>query len=289
MLRKCNIFNFLNLKFLNLKEVKPITAHLNGKRHNDESNQNGSPPIKQRRVQPVKIGEVDLANFETSSSQDNKSDAQPLDNTISVISSTGSTSSSSKNSQTKDDKNNKDENNDTSSDAKHKNEVTKELEAFINACRKAENNSDMKKIIKTKLIKYYDLVHPEYAQSKHLRKMLEDTALAILRDPKSVYTKLQEIISELKSRKSNGQFVPVATEQSQSESQNSEENGIEVQETGDEKKDNRLKKLNKALVKLKKAIEALEEEEVNLDEDEDSAYMKKVRFEKRAIEVSNVT
>ena len=271
--------------------VSEVTTQ-NGKRPNDLANESDCPPIKQRRIQPQKIGEVEkkVKVVETSSSQETVSDLVSKDSSTSVdtYKSTASDESPTK-------ENNKIEDvPSTSTDIKkekHKNEVTKELEAFINACRKSENNSDMKKIIKSKLMKYYDLVHPEYAQSKYLRKLFEDTALAILRDPKTVYSKLQDVINELKSRKNCGPVIVAEQPKVDVEKEPekiSEENGgsDEIQTTGDEKKDNQLRKLNKALTKLKKAIEDLEEAEVNLDEEEDSAYMKKVRYEKRAVEVS---
>ncbi|XP_070491679.1 daxx-like protein [Chironomus tepperi] len=264
----------------------------NGKRPKDLTNENDCPPIKQRRIQPQKIGEVEkkVKIVETSSSQETTSDLVTKDSSTSITTykSTESEESPKKESKIEDVPS-------TSADIKkekHKNEVTKELEAFINACRKSENNSDMKKIIKSKLMKYYDLVHPDYAQSKYLRKLFEDTALAILRDPKTVYSKLQDVINELKSRKNCGPVTVVEQPKVEVEKEpekKSEENGgtDEIQTTGDEKKDNQLRKLNKALTKLKKAIEDLEEAEVNLDEEEDSAYMKKVRYEKRAVEIYN--
>lgn len=268
--------------------VSQLTT-LNGKRQNDLVNENDCPPIKQRRIQPLKIGEVEKkTNVERSSSQETISDLASKDSASSI---TTFKSTASDESPTKENK--KNDVPSTSTDIKkekHKNEVTKELEAFINACRKSENNSDMKKIIKTKLMKYYDLVHPDYAQSKYLRKLLEDTALAILRDPKTVYSKLQDVINELKSRKNCGPVAVVQQPKVEVEPEKiSEENGgsEDIQTTGDEKKDNQLRKLNRALTKLKKAIEDLEEAEVNYDEEEDSAYMKKVRYEKRAVEIYN--
>ncbi|KAL7030035.1 hypothetical protein ACKWTF_006490 [Chironomus riparius] len=268
----------------------------NGKRPNDLPNESDCPPIKQRRIQPQKIGEVEkkVKIVETSSNQETVSDLGNKDSSTSITTykSTASDETETKENKTEDVPS-------TGTDVKkekHKNVVTKELEAFINACRKSENNSDMKKIIKSKLVKYYDLVHPEYAQSKYLRKLFEDTALAILRDPKTVYSKLQDVINELKSRKNCGPVIVAEEEIKQPKvevekepEKISVENGgsDEIQTTGDEKKDNQLRKLNKALTKLKKAIEDLEEAEVNLDEEEDSAYMKKVRYEKRAVEIYN--
>jgi DNA-directed RNA polymerase subunit L len=140
----------------------------------------------------------------------------------------------------------------------------------------AESNNDMKKIIKKKLIKAYHQVHPQFATSKLFLKLLTDTTLAINQDPKRVYSRLNEIILELKSR-INFQYTP--------EEPISEENKEEFQGTGDEKTDNLLKKLNKGLRSLKKRIEDLETAEVDLDDDYDSAYMQKVRLEQRAVEV----
>lgn len=173
------------------------------------------------------------------------------------------------------------------------NEETEELKIFIKACRKAESSNDMKKIIKKKLLKNYHLVSPNYVLSKNFRKMLRDTALQILRDPKRVYSKLRDIVSELEARKHT--FIPPVVEVTSStsanegsqENENESENGIQMESTGDEKKDNHLRKLNKALIQLKRRIEDLDVAEVNLDDDDDSAYMQKVKYEKRAIEIYN--
>lgn len=286
----CNIF--LNLKDEKSKTSVSQVITQNGKRPNDLANENDCPPIKQRRIQPQKIGELEkkVKIVETSSSQETVSDLINKDSSTSI---TTYKSTDSDETPIKENKIEDVPSTNTDIKEKHKNEMTKELEAFINACRKSENNSDMKKIIKSKLIKYYDLVHPDYAQSKYLRKLFEDTALAILRDPKTVYSKLQDVINELKSRKNCGPVIVAEQPKVEIEKEPekiSEENGgsDEIQTTGDEKKDNQLRKLNKALTKLKKAIEDLEETEVNLDEEEDSAYMKKVRYEKRAVEVSRI-
>ncbi|KAG5684782.1 hypothetical protein PVAND_013995 [Polypedilum vanderplanki] len=245
-----------------------IQAVSSNKRPNTTTNGNNdtSPPEKIRRIQPQKIGEVSKAIERSSSNDDEKKNSTNL-----------TTSQDTNDTQ--------EENNAGPSKQKEKqeNEITKELKGFIKACKQIEPNDDMKKIIKSKLLKHYHLVHPEYAISKFFRKMLEDSALAILKDPRSVYSKLQDIINELKSRKKTNSIVPVVTENEASTSQQSE-NGIEIKTTGDEKKDKYLKKLNKGLAQLRKKIEALEEEEVDWDDDK-SAYMRKVLCEKKAVEI----
>jgi death-associated protein 6 len=242
------------------------------KRPNEKTNGNTdmSPPSKIRRIQPLKIGEVSkIKRSSTDDDDDSKISSVPtsqetIDSCIDDANEAGPS---------------------TSKETKTENEITKELKGFVKACRQVEPNDDMKKIIKTKLLKYYHLVHQQFVLSKAFRKMLENSALAVLKDPRSVYSKLQDIINELKSRKKTTTLPPTIIEdetappQEEAESQQPETKG-----TGDEKKDIQLKKLNKGLTRLRKEIERLEEEEVNWD-DENSPYVKKVKYEKRAVEI----
>lgn len=160
-----------------------------------------------------------------------------------------------------------------SKDPGSKNELTPHLEKLIAACREAERSDDMKKVIKSKLLKYYHSVHPDYVTSKNFLKTLKSTTEEIQREPHLVYTKLKAIIEELEIR-SKSKATVFTNEES-----------IDVKGTGDEAKDAHLKKLYKALYKLKRHITDLEEEEVDWDDDDNSSYLKKVRFEKRACEI----
>lgn len=256
-----------------------MTAPNAFKRQNNEQNGNEDPPSKIRRIQPLKIGEVTSIG-----SDDNKLKNSPESSEKDPLYT----------SQYHDQQHEEQTDSSTKADDNKipKNEETEELKIFIRACRKAENNDDMKKIIKKKLLKNYHLVNPSYVLSKNFRKLLKDTATDIMNDPKRVYSKIQDVVNELEARKRTKiELFEVPTDQpSASTSQTkpdeeSQENGIES--TGDKKKDEHLKKLNKALGQLKKKIDELEETEVNLDEDDDSAYMQKVRYEKRAIEIYN--
>lgn len=262
--------------------------------HNGNSSNNTSPPNKIRRIQPIKIGDV------TTSRKDDSDEESYGKNKVTETSSKDTLDSSFSSdkmytSQSDEAQNGAGPSNKADENKQPKNEETEELRIFIKACRRAESNDDMKKIIKKKLLKNYHLVSQNYVLSKNFRKLLKDTATDIMRDPKRVYSKIQDIVNELEVRKRTKiEYVDVPVEPEATASQDtlegtsqetSQENGIES--TGDKKKDEHLKKLNKALGQLKKKIDELEEAEVNLDDDDDSAYMQKVRYEKRAIEIYN--
>lgn len=279
------------------------------KRPPDESNGSISvPPAKIRRIQPIKIGEVKQRSRSKDSGSDNdekdkESDANSSQNSVIMFTTDELETTKKEEAEIKPGP--------STSTAQEQpkppqNEETEELKRFIKACRKAESNDDMKKIIKKKLLKNYHLVAAEFVLSSNFQKLLKDTADDILRDPKRVYSKIQDVVNELEARKlyyKNSQEVvvqqPAAAEKmetdaeavqvisSQESTTATEENGLEIETTGDKKKDSHLKKLNKALSHLKKKIEDLEEAEVNLDDDDDSAYMQKVRYEKRAMDIYN--
>jgi hypothetical protein len=268
--------------------LKRPNAELNGK-----SNNNASPPIKIRRIQPLKIGEV--TSGRKMDSDDESNGKNKVAETVSKDTLDTTTSSDKMNTSQSDDQQNDEAGPSTKADddeKQPKNEETKELKVFIKECRRAENNDDMKKIIKKKLLKNYHLVSSSYVLSQNFRNLLKDTANEINRDPKRVYSKIQDVVHELEVRKhtkielAEMPAPPESAAATQGTSEEaSQENGIES--TGDKKKDAHLKKLNKALGMLKKKIDDLEEAEVNLDDDDDSAYMQKVRYEKRAIEIYN--
>lgn len=161
----------------------------------------------------------------------------------------------------------------TSKELASKNEHTRELAALIEACRNAEPSADMKQVIKKKLLKYYHLVHPDYVKSKNFLKSLRETANEINKEPHLVYVKLKEIIDELDIRRKSKTVVVT------------NEDSVEIKGTGDEAKDLHLKKLQKGLVKLKRTIDDLDQAEVDWDDDENSSYLKKSRFEKRASQI----
>lgn len=274
----------------------PTTA-INIKRPNEnkETLNGSSPPSKIRRIHPLKIGEVrGSTSFRNDSDDEDNKNENKLDLSSQSSSQNLSTVSSKNDENTESQLDQSQEGPTTSTNQeKVQNEETEELKRFIKACRKAESNDDMKKIIKKKLLKNYHLVSATFALSNNFKKLLKDTTNDILRDPKRVYSKIQDIVNELEARKlrknKNEVVVPAVIEVSSSQpsQESSEENGLHLETTGDKKKDGHLKKLNRALVSLKHQIEDLEEAEVNLDDDDNSAYLQKVRFEKRAIEIYN--
>lgn len=154
-----------------------------------------------------------------------------------------------------------------------KNTMTKELGNLIKACRAAEPSEEMKKIIKMKLLKYYHSVHPDFVTSKNFLKSLKATTEEIVREPHLVYANLKIVIDELDTRRKSKAAVLTNAE------------SVETEGTGDAAKDEQLKKLQRALVKCKRMILNLEEAEVDWEDDDNSAYLKKVRFEKRACEI----
>lgn len=263
----------------------PVAMKRPNEQQNGNSTANAAPPNKIRRIQPTKIGEVGTSSSKDSDNEDNGNKVIAISSTDSPKKNTSLGSDLNTSQQSEDN-----EAGPSSKADEVKNEETEELKLFIKACRRAENNDEMKKIIKKKLLKNYHLVSPSYVLSKTFQKFLKDTASDIMRDPKRVYSKITDVVNELEARKRTKGIVveaPVepSTSQETSEEAPKQENGIES--TGDKKKDEHLKKLNKALGQLKKKIDDLEEAEVNLDEDDDSAYMQKVRYEKRAIEIYN--
>lgn len=154
-----------------------------------------------------------------------------------------------------------------------RNSRTPELLNLVEACRNAEPSQEMKTIIKTKLMKYYHSVHPDFITSKNFLRSLKATTEEIKREPHLVYTSLKVVIDELNARRKSKATVLT-----------NEEN-VDGAGTGDAEKDARLKVLYRALVKCKRMITDLDEAEVDWEDDDNSSYLKKVRFEKRAVEI----
>lgn len=146
-------------------------------------------------------------------------------------------------------------------------------EAFIkllDACRAADQTTDMERLINRKLIRYYQSVHPDFVNSKSFCKNVLAVAADIQADPSLVYIKINGIMEELNIRRKSGETV-VTNE--------------EVISTGDERKDHQIRKLNRALYLLKKKIAQLDEAEVNWDEEQNSTFIILERYKKRAWEI----
>lgn len=142
--------------------------------------------------------------------------------------------------------------------------------ALVDACRKADPSDDMEKLIKQKLIRYYETVHPDFVNSKSFAK----TALSLVDDinanPGLVYLKVSGILEELNIRRKSGQTVM---------------SNEDVTSTGNVRRDYQIRRLNHALYVLKKKIAKLDEAEVDLDDDDNSTYLLVERYKKRACEI----
>lgn len=224
---------------------------------------NGGSSSKVRRIQPTKIGEIGEARSSDAPLCESGSSSVDLKKDLNVD----------QEEKTKAEKVDDEAGPSNVKSAKEKNEFTSQLEKLILACRAADGTDDMKEIIRTKLLRYYHSVHPDYVTSKNFRKTLVTTAEEIEKEPHLVYMKLKVIIQELDARRKSK--ATVFTNQ----------DSVGVKETGDEKKDIYLKKLYKALVRVKRYIADLENAEVDWEDDHNSSYIKKVRFEKRACEI----
>lgn len=145
-----------------------------------------------------------------------------------------------------------------------------EYQALLDACRNADKSDDMKKLIDTKLTKYYYSVHPDFVKSKNFKKTVVKVTEDIQSSPDLVYIKVKTVVEELKARKKQKAVV-----------MNNEDNSG----TGNKKRDDKIKVLNVALLKLARRIEKVEEEDVDLNDD-NSSYLQVERYKKRACEVS---
>lgn len=245
----------------------------------DDVAESNGPSSKIRRVQPTKIGEV------TRTSSKDKSETDDELKSKSELQDSGNSQEETSSAQ-------EDENGDlveslsptkeleagpsTSSaqpPASTKNTLTEQLRNLIMACRSAEPSPEMKTIIKTKLLKYYHSVHPDFVTSKNFLKSIKATTEEIIKSPHLVYASLKVIIDELNARRKSKATILT------------NEETVDGVGTGDEEKDARLKVLYKALVKCKRTIMDLDEAEVDWEDDDNSSYLKKVRFEKRACEI----
>ncbi|XP_050318625.1 daxx-like protein isoform X1 [Bactrocera neohumeralis] len=179
--------------------------------------------------------------------------------------------------------------------------LTSDYEELLKVCREADTSADMEKLVKTKLIKYYYNVHPDFVRSKGFGKNLRTVITNIQKEPDLVYLHLKTIVDELKVRSKNKETLLPALIKDEEKSDSpsgekdkekdtavgGEDNGPPVDDissTGNKHTDEQIKKLNKALYILTKRIEVLESAEVDWDE-EDSSYLQVERFKKRACQI----
>ncbi|XP_017474864.1 PREDICTED: uncharacterized protein LOC108365374, partial [Rhagoletis zephyria] len=184
--------------------------------------------------------------------------------------------------------------------------LTSDYDELLKVCREADPSADMEKLVKSKLIKYYYNVHPDFVCSKGFSKNLRTVIANIRKEPDLVYLHLKTVVDELKVRSKNKEAVPTLLVRSEEKSDitacssgtrdrdrestagGGAESGDAVVEeigsTGNKHTDEQIKKLNKALYILTKRIEVLESTEVDW-EDEDSSYLQVERFKKRACQI----
>lgn len=153
-----------------------------------------------------------------------------------------------------------------------KTKLSAEFQVLIEACKKADETADMQKLIDRKLIKYYQSVHPKFAESKSFRKTVSEATRAIEAKPNLVYVTISGLLEELKTRRDNSKIMVV----------DDPDPDPNESITGDEKKDLKIRKLSKALHKLKQKISKLEEAEVDFNDEENSQYLISERCKSRA-------
>lgn len=129
----------------------------------------------------------------------------------------------------------------------------------------------MDKLIKTRLVKYYNMCHPDFVNSKSFSKTVRQTSKHLKDNPKLTYFTIQSIVDELNIRRKSGNVIVTDAEAPVSEH--------------DERLDKKLRKLNEALAACHKKINELEEMEVNFDDDVNSTFIMVERFKARASDI----
>ncbi|XP_053665283.1 daxx-like protein [Anopheles marshallii] len=160
-----------------------------------------------------------------------------------------------------------------------KNPIGKEFQDLLDACRKADGSEDMETLIKGKLIRYYEIVHPDYVNSKSFKQAVVQVTAGIRAQPNLVFFRLREIVEELSARRKSRSVAQPVEEQ---------DNPVPAQDrnsTGNAKKDQQIALLNHTLNRLVKRIHQLEEAEVDLNQEMKSTYLMTERYKKRAVEV----
>ncbi|XP_052895169.1 daxx-like protein [Anopheles moucheti] len=162
-----------------------------------------------------------------------------------------------------------------------KNPIGKEFQELLDACRHADRSEDMEMLIKGKLIRYYEIVHPDYVNSKSFKQAVVQVTAGIRAQPNLVFYRLREIVEELSARrKSRSVAHPVAE-------QDNHVPAHELNSTGNAKKDQQIALLNHTLNRLVKRIKQLEEAEVDFNQEINSTYLMTERYKKRAVEIFN--
>ncbi|XP_058061649.1 daxx-like protein [Anopheles bellator] len=162
-----------------------------------------------------------------------------------------------------------------------KNQIGKDFERLLDACRKADPSQEMETLIQKRLIRYYEVVHPDYVNSKSFQKAVAATTADVLANPDLVFLKLASIVEELNARRKSR---PVLSEPRKG-SDGTCSSGGPVENTTNTRKDKQIARLNRTLYLLKKRIQQLDEADVDFNDDGKSAYVMVQRYKKRAFQV----
>uniref|UniRef100_A0A182QP78 Daxx histone-binding domain-containing protein n=1 Tax=Anopheles farauti TaxID=69004 RepID=A0A182QP78_9DIPT len=183
-----------------------------------------------------------------------------------------------------------------SAEAIEKNPIGKEFQELLDACRKADSSKDMETLIERKLIRYYEIVHPDYVNSRSFKKAVVKVTAEVRAQPNLVFLKLANIVEELNARRKSRSLaqtantapasVDVAGKDNRTSAAQSVEGGVGgIVSTGNAKKDLQITKLNRVLYVLTKRIQQLETAEVDFSHENNSAFLMTERYKKRAYEV----
>ncbi|XP_052869793.1 daxx-like protein [Anopheles cruzii] len=162
-----------------------------------------------------------------------------------------------------------------------KNQIGKDFERLLDACRKADPSQEMETLIQKRLIRYYEVVHPDYVNSKSFQKAVAATTADVLANPDLVFLKLASIVEELNARRKSG---PVLSEPKKG-SDGTCSSGGPGENTTSTRKDKQIARLNRTLYLLKKRIQQLDEADVDFNDDGKSAYVMVQKYKKRAFQV----
>jgi hypothetical protein len=154
-----------------------------------------------------------------------------------------------------------------------KTEITEIFQTLLDTFREADKSEDMETLINKRIIKNYQLVHPDFVNSKSFIKDVKNTIDEIKKKPSNVYLHIKHILEELIVRRKSTQAV-ITNEEA-------------INGSVDEKTEKKLKKLNKALWILKKRIQVLEESDIDLStmDEVNSDYLRVDRYKKRAVQI----
>lgn len=154
-------------------------------------------------------------------------------------------------------------------------EMNQPFKDLLEVCKASDQSKDMN-LITTKLVKYYQRVHPDFVNSLSFIRCVEKATADIKSQPAQVFWLLRTIVEELQIRQGGTSIADdgeIVTENN------------EAVTTGDPRIDKKLYKLNKCLYITQKKIEKLREQDAMWEEENNSSYLMISRFEKRAVKI----